>query len=286
MKQLRFASLLAAIALFLVGAASAAQSINGTWELQRVGGTPYIEMRLSSTDAHEGENTIHSGDHYKAADFGLTDARVDGATSQTQFGLQRAAGTFAFSGMLGNGRGGGVFTFTPDDTFVAGLNSRGLKPDNNRGLLAAGNVDLTLPYIDSIRSAGYPNLSFDKMLAFRALHVTPQSIADLRAVFGTMREDDVISSTALGVTKSYVDEMHGMGVEHVTPQKAVEFKALHITPEYVAGLAQLGYAKLTPDQIVQFKAMRIDAAYLKHLADHGLKNLTPEQVVQAKATGL
>lgn len=286
MKPLRLLSVLPALALLLVSTANAAQKINGTWELQRVGGTPNIEMRFSTVDARESERAFHSSDHYKAADFGLTDARIDAATAQTQFGLTRAAGTFAFTGMLGNGRGGGVFTFAPDDAFVAGLSSRNLKPENDRELLAAATVDLTLPYIDSIRSAGYANLSFEKMLAFRALNVTPQSIADLRAVFGTMREDDVISATALGVTKAYVDEMRSIGVDHVTPQKAVEFKALHITREYVASLAQLGFGKLSPNQIVEFKAMHIDAAYLKHLADHGLKNLTPEQVVQAKATGL
>lgn len=257
MKQLRFVTLFAALALLLACTANAAQSINGTWELQRETGTPYIEMRLSTLEVHGGRKSVYSSHQYNAADLGLTGARIDAAASQTQFALKRAAGTFGFTGMLGNGRGGGVFTFTPDDAFVRGLDSRGLKLGNDRDLLAAATVDLTLTYVDSIRSAGYANLSFEKMLAFRALNVTPQSIADLHGLFGTMREDEVISATALGVTKAYVESV-----------------------------ARLGFSNLTVNQIVEFKAMHIDAAYLKHLADHGLKHLTPQQVVEAKATGL
>jgi len=285
MKTLRIGAIAAIAGFMLACAAGAAQSVSGTWDLERATGTQNLKLQVSTGERSYRDHFSDTG-HFTAADLGLTDSQIDGASAKAEFGLKRAAGAFTFSGVVGNGRGGGVFTFAPDDAFVQGLSSRGLKPRDDREILAAAIFDLTLPYIDSIYAAGYSHISFDNVLAFRALKVTPQSIAELRSLFGDMPADQVISASAVGVTKAYVDEMRGMGVGNITAQKAVEFKALGITRSYADSLAKLGFGRLSADQIVQFKALHIDAAYLKHLADHGLKNLTPEQVVELKATGL
>jgi hypothetical protein len=206
--------------------------------------------------------------------------------SGRDFSVAREAGTFHFTGTLGDDTGSGQFTFTPSEAFVSGLASRGIQTSSDDDILVAASIDLTLAYIDSISAAGYRDIGFEHLIAFRALQVTPASIADLRSIFGQMGTEDVISATALHVTRAYVEELRSMGVGDITPERAVTFKALHIDKGYVAELARMGYAHMPPDQIVSFKAMHIDEAYLQHLRAHGLKNLTPQQVIEMKATGL
>jgi hypothetical protein len=200
--------------------------------------------------------------------------------------LRREAGTIVFTGILGNGTGSGQFTFTPNDAFVKGLSARGLHYDNDHELLSAAGVDLTLAYIDAVRGDGFPNLPMGDLLAFRALGVTTASIAELRSLFGPISAENVIATTALHVTRSYVDELRGMHIGTITPERAITFKSLHITKSYVDELADLGYRDMRPDDIVAFKSLHIDRAYLQHLAAHGLKNLSPQQVIEMKATGL
>ncbi|MFN2450062.1 MAG: hypothetical protein ABR508_09820 [Candidatus Baltobacteraceae bacterium] len=261
-------------ALFtLIGAGPALlQAVNGTWVLAPSGQQHQWQIRLSSSDedTRQWEESLH----------------LDAPPSSTPFSIRRDAGTFDFTGTLAEGTGSGRFTFTPSSAFVNGLASRNLHLRSVRDLTAAAAVDLTLSYIDAIGAAGYPSLSFEKLLAFRAVGATPASIAELRSVFGQLPAEDVISTTALHVTRAYVDELHSMGVDGITPRRAVTFKALHIDKAYIEDLSRMGYAHMKPDDIVSFKAMHIDAAYLQHLREHGLKNLTPQQVIEMKATGL
>ncbi|HET6895229.1 MAG TPA: hypothetical protein VFH72_07620 [Candidatus Baltobacteraceae bacterium] len=236
------AALLAALVLLFGWAPAQAGTITGTWSAHRT--ARGVELNLSSdADIHtmHWQETLH----------------LDGAPSTANFTLRREAGTIVLSGTVGNGTGSGQFTFTPSDAFVAGLSSRGLRYDNDHDLLSAASVDLTLQYIDAMRGDGYPNLPFGDLLAFRAVGVTAASLADLRSVFGQISAENVIATTALHVTRSYVDE-----------------------------LADMGYRGMSPDDIVAFKSMHIDRAYLQHLAAHGLKNLSGQQVIEMKASGL
>lgn len=263
----KVACCIAAVFALVAAGSPLLQSVHGTWALQRNDYQNRWQLRLSSDGD---EQTL----------------RMDAPPTSGTFSIRREAGTFDFTGTLSDDGGSGQFTFTPSAAFVNGLGSRHLHPESIRDIMAAASVDLTLEYIDSIAAAGYPNLGFDKTIAFRAVGATPGSIAELRSVFGTLSSEDVVSTSALHVTRAYVDELHTMGVDHVTPERAVTFKALDIDKAYIAELARMGYSHMDPQDIVSFKAMHIDAAYLQHLRAHGLKNLTAQQVIEMKATGL
>jgi predicted XRE-type DNA-binding protein len=286
MKRRIFFALLAALfAVCSIAHAKAIQPLSGSWQLTREAPTGRIELRLWL----DGEqHSMFGGDvgRFDADRLRLSDAAIDGAPAQVTFSLRRDAGTFQFSGVLGNGRGTGPFTLTPNEVFVQGMAQRGLALSEPRDVLTAAIVDLTLPYIDSIRAAGYPDLSFEHYIGFRAVGVTPQSIAEMQSLFGHVSSGEMESAAAMHITKAYVDEIHSMGIGQVTIERAITFKALRIDKSYVAQLAQMGYPDLSPDNIVTFKAMHIDEAYINHLAAHGLKHLTAEQLIQMKAAGL
>jgi len=269
----QLACCIAALFALVAAASPLLQTVHGTWVYAPSGYQHRWELRLSSD----------SDDRTLQWQQTLP---LDTAPKSATFSIRREAGTFDFTGTLTKDGGSGQYAFTPSGTFVNGLASRNIQADSVHDIMSAASVDLTLSYIDSIGAAGYPNLSFEKLLAFRAVGATPSSIAELRSVFGSLSAEDVVSTSALHVTRAYVQELHGMGVDSITPERAVTFKALHIDKGYIAELARMGFAHMNPQDIVSFKAMHIDAAYLQHLRSHGLKNLTAQQVIEMKATGL
>jgi hypothetical protein len=281
-----FIALFATIAFAPAAPANAMPSLSGTWQLTRDVQTRHIRLRLWLDDGERHSMNWDDIGRFNAAGLGLNDAQVDGTPAKVVFSLQREAGTFQFSGELGNGRGTGPFTFTPNESFVQGMAQRGLDLGGPRDVLTAAIVDMTLPYVDSIHAAGYSDLSFEQLVGFRAVGVTPQSIAELQSLFGRVSTDQVMSATAMHITRAYVDEIRAIGIGPVTVDRAITFKAMGITKAYVAELARMGYPNLSPDNIVTFKAMHIDEAYIDHLAAHGLKHLSAEQLIEMKAAGL
>lgn len=279
-----FAALFASFAPSFAGPASM-QPLSGSWQLTRDAQTHRIQLHLWLDEAGQRSSWNDFG-HFTADALGLSDAKIDGAPAQARFSLARDAGTFTFSGVVGDGRGTGPFTFTPNQTFVQGIAQRGLAVNGTREVMTAAIVDLTLPYVDSIRATGYADLSYERYVAFRALGVTPQSIAEMQSLFGRISSDQMLSATAMRISRAYVDELRSMDIGPVTVERAITFKALKIDKAYVAELARMGYANLTPDNIVTFKAMHIDEAYINHLAAHGLKHLSAEQLIEMKAAGL
>lgn len=270
---IRLAFAISAALVLVAPAIARANTITGTWRLERSGHAGRTQLALSSGG---NLNTIELNENISA----------QAPLSGSHFEIRPEAGTFEFTGTLRNGEGSGDFVFTPSEQFISGLSARGLHSEDDREIMSAAAIDLTVGYIDTIRGSGYPHLRFGTLLAFRALNVTPASIAQLRIVFGPLPADEIISTTALHVTAAYVNELREMGISPVTAERAVTFKALHIDKAYVTQLESMGFRNLPPDEIVSFKAMHVDAAYLRRLASHGLKNLTPQQVIQLKAAGL
>lgn len=275
-----------AVLILAFARAGAAEVTSGQWQLHRLQGSGALELQIATERSEVTHGAWNSTHDVTANELGLRDAQIDGAPANVAFALHREAGDFTFTGILGEGKGTGDVRFTPSAAFVAALARRHLTAGRTNDLMAAAFLNLTIAYIDDIRANGFADLPFDRILGFRALGVTRDSIVAQRRLFGTLTAQDVEGLTALHVTPEYVAQLRAMGVTDITPRSAVEYKALDITPQYVAELARLGFSKLTQRQVVEFKAMHIDAEYLKHLAAHGLRNLTPEQVVQLKASGI
>jgi hypothetical protein len=275
-----------ATALAGAGAARAQDTMTGQWSIQRVlGSTVQLEFRTE----RRADGTAHwdSTNTSDVSRIGLSSADLDSSGKHVHFTIAREAGTFECDGWAGHGQGSGTFAFNASPAFLAGLRSRGysdLSPEKQAG---SAMLDITLGYIDSIFAAGYPHVEYNQLVAFKALGVTPTSIAALRSLFhDNLTAEELTSLAALHVTPAYISELRGLGIAPVSPQKAVELKALGVDKSYVQALAAAGYTNVPPDQLVQLKALGIDQAYIQHLAEHGMKNLTVSQLVRMKAVGL
>ena len=267
----------------------AAPQISGTWTIERSEKNPsdvYLELRSDDDGMHghsENGSDINAG---LFGGFSIADLGVEGKA--LAFRLAREAGIFDFKGWTSRGQGVGTFVFSPSAAFDEGLRNRGFAALEPRKQLASAMLDLTLAYIDAIRAGGFHDISFEQLITFRALRVTPESVGELRAAFPgeQLDEHEVVELSALHVTPAYLAELRAAGFKDLSPRKAVELKAMKIDRAYVESLARMGYPNLTAQQIVEMRAMKIDEAYLKHLADHGFHDLPVQKLVEAKAMGI
>jgi hypothetical protein len=288
MTRIALALCLALLPLALTTAARADDTTNGQWAVDRVAeSSSRVQLDLRS------ESKAHDNSHWESehdaelSQVGLSAADLDSGGKHVQFTIARDAGSFVCDGWAGHGHANGTFTFTPNAAFADGLRRRGFTAVPAEKVLASASLDLTLAYIDAVSASGYPRMAYDRYITFRALGITPDSIAGLRKTFGGILEaEQVVSLTALHVTPAYVDELRSLGIGPLSAQKAVELKALGIDRSYVERLAKVGYAHLGAGELVQMKALGIDEAYIQHLADHGMRNLTVSQLVRMKAVGI
>jgi hypothetical protein len=93
-----------------LAAVTLATQIAGTWSISPAHSPADVQVELRYTlpsqDRNEGDEAI------SLAALGLHRADVDGRTHETQFTLNRDAGSIAFTGAIGDGVGAGHFAFS------------------------------------------------------------------------------------------------------------------------------------------------------------------------------
>jgi hypothetical protein len=260
-------------------AAPAQSVLTGTWTIQPSSTAGHIRLELRSDDEHSSENSSK----YTPADLGLQASDISGPSHAAHFAMRRDAGSIDFTGTLGEGVGSGHYTFSPSAAYRDALTKRGYGRPGIEEQLAATTLDISLSYIDAITATGVHPSDYGKLIAFRALGVTPQSIRDLRRQFGTMSDGDIITFTALHITPQYAADMRAAGVTDMDAHDLVSLRALHVDPTYIKELASVGYSNLSADQLTQLKALHVDADYIRRVQSHGYKHPTVQQLVQLKA---
>lgn len=226
--------------------------ITGTWSIQPavIAGRLELELRTNTETGHHS----HGSSQFTAQDLGLQPSDLEGASHPVNFTMRRDAGSIDFTGTAADGVAAGHFTFTSNPAYGDALAKRGLDRPTGEEQLAAVTLDISLSYIGGISAAGVRPTSYGKVIAFRALGITPQSIRDLRRQFGSLDEDGLVT-----------------------------FSALHITPAYIHELASAGYTNLSANELTELKALNVDGAYIRRVQAHGYKHPTVRQLVELKA---
>ncbi|MGZ3553143.1 MAG: hypothetical protein ACXWNK_13730 [Vulcanimicrobiaceae bacterium] len=265
--------------------AAAQSQMAGTWTIQPArDGYVHLSLRYMP-DATQRATDDYSSD-VALATLGLTPAQISGANHDASFSIARDAGTVAFAGTLGQGVGAGHFTFVPSAVYAAELAKRGIDAPGTHGQLAATMLDLRIDYVDAMASAGYPTKSFERLITFRALHITPGYARTLRSAFGDIDEERLVSLSALHVTPQYASDLRNAGVTGLDARMLVQMKALGVDAAYIKELADAGYPHLSANQLTQLRALHIDKTYINRLESHGMKNLSIEDLVRLKALNI
>jgi len=228
-------------------------TINGTWSLSTGANHVQLELRWSNGNGSRSDSTQHD---VNAGDLGIANA-LSSNGQHVQFTIHREAGDYAMDGWVGNGKGGGTYEFTPNDTFFADLRKRGFDVPSPEKQITCADLDITRKYVDELAGLGY-KLDLDDLITFRALRID----------------------------RAYVQGLRSQGIANLDQREVVDFKALDIDGSYIAMLAKNGYARLSARDYINLKALRVDEDYIKDLAAHGLTHLSVEQLVNYKALGI
>jgi hypothetical protein len=223
------------------------------------------QLRVTFRDDDRYDDNRWSSSFAPAQLGGLDLAALRGAGSHpVGFTVSREAGRLACSGNGGSGYGHGECLFAPDASFLALLQSRGIRApsrDEAFGLMA---LDVRRSLIDGIAAARYPVPTIDQLTSMTAVGVRGQYIAELaRLGYRPRSIDNLVEFRALNITPDYVADFSRIGYRNIDPDSLVQFKALGITAEYVEGFERIGYRNLPADTLVQLKALDISPEFVR-----------------------
>jgi hypothetical protein len=267
--------------------ANAAETLTGSWSIQPQSRPERVDflVRIEDNDRH---STDETSTDFDLAELGLNDASLRTDGSKITIALARDGGSIAGSGIVTHGTASGSFVFTPSAAYRTAMRERGYPGLSARDQLRATMENISLAFVDEIASAGYRQLPFDELLAFRGLRIDGAYIAAARATFpsSTLDANLLVQLAALRVTQAFVTEFRAEGFAVERPADAVQLRAMNIDRGFVHDLAAAGFAHLSLGELIQLRALGIDGTYIKRVESHGIARPTVDQLMRLRAMNI
>ena len=130
------------------------------------------KVHFTVLQRHE-RGTSHSGSDWPVAAFQGLDLATR-ARHDVMFALERDAGRFDCEGYLDEGKGAGVFRFTPDPTFVRAMSDLGFGGIDEDEQFAMALHDVSLDFARQMKGENLAEMDADKLIAF-ASSTSPRS---------------------------------------------------------------------------------------------------------------
>jgi hypothetical protein len=167
--------------------------------------------------------------------------------------LSGEAGEIVCDGVMHDGVLSGRFRFTPNAAFaqqMAALGFEGILPRKQLSFLmlditpawtkqmrALGVTEMTTgklnslralhvdaDYIHGIAAAGYPELRANKLTEMKAVGVTPQKVAEAKALGFQPTEQELIQMCIFKIDRPFVDRMRARGLKDLTLAALIKIK--------------------------------------------------------------
>ncbi len=135
-------------------------------------------------------------------------------------------------------------------------------------------------YIDQMKAAGFDDLDVDQLIAFKVHGVTPEYVAQIRALGFKPDADEIIGMKVQDITPEFVKSMREMGI-NPDADEIIALKVHDITPEYRRAMEAAGY-KLDAEDLIAAKVMDVTPEFIQSVQAHGFKNLSMDQLIQLK----
>ena len=111
-------------------------------------------------------------------------------------------------------------------------------------------------------------LSVDELIALRIHRVTPEYIAEMRNVFGSLTLRQVRQLKTMDVSAKYIADMRAAGVNITTSREAIQLKTFNVSPEFVRSLAAAGYTKLSPRDLTRLAVAGVNADFIREMSKY------------------
>jgi beta-lactamase regulating signal transducer with metallopeptidase domain len=131
-------------------------------------------------------------------------------------------------------------------------------------------------------------LSIDRIIEMKAVGVTPEFMATMRAASPRMRSadlDDIVGLRAVGVTPDYVRSLAMAGLPNLSADELTEAKAVGITGDYVRDMRAAGF-RGDLDDYVELRAVGVTPAYAAQFKKVGYNITGARQLVKFKVHGI
>jgi len=190
---------------------------------------------------------------------GLDRRQMDSPEGATlRFEIARDAGTLACEGYFKHGNGAGVFTFSPDATFVSDMRGLGYSGLSQEQIFSMAVHDVSRAYVRGLRSLELSNVPADELIAMR-IH---------------------------NVTLEYIRELQSLGYAKLEPDQLVTMRIHGVETDFIRALNQLGYRAVSPDELVTMRIHGVTPDYIRNLRHHGMNSLSIDQLVSLRIHGI
>ncbi|HEX2534085.1 MAG TPA: M56 family metallopeptidase, partial [Chitinophagaceae bacterium] len=174
-----------------------------------------------------------------------------------------------------------------DPAYIESLRKAGYNNLSRSNLVAAKAQNITAEYIQSFQAAGYENIPMSQLISFKALGVTPAFIKSFEeAGYKNISPSTLTGLKAQDITVDFIRSYEALGYKNVPLSDFTALKAMNVTPEYIRSFSAVGFNNPPLSQVIALKAHHITPAQVKEYRDLGFTDLDMSDVIAAKATGV
>jgi beta-lactamase regulating signal transducer with metallopeptidase domain len=170
-------------------------------------------------------------------------------------------------------------------SYIAGLESVGLKNLKVDQIIALKVQGITPEYVRSIRAEGLdPNVN--ELIGMKIQGVNPEYVREIRSTGLKPTVNDFIALRVQGVTPEYVRTIQSQGWKNVTTSQIISMRVQGVEPGDAAEYQRLGLKNVTPDQLIALRVQGVTPDYVKAMQSAGFTNLSTNDYLAAKVQGV
>lgn len=257
-----------------------------------------VQLNFSRQTERGGFNNMGSG--YSFSDLkGLTREQAL-AGGQIRFSLEREAGTIVCDALFKDGKGIGTFTFTPNQSFVDAMRSRGFDFEKNEGwknknkdkddegdrtidrLFAAATLNVTTALADDLLASNFGKLDVGDLFKAAIFKVDGKFAREMKDTgFNNLTFDDLVKARIFKIDSEFVRDVAAKGFSNEPFESLVKMRIFKITPEFINEIRSEGFEKIEIEQLVKFKIFNINAEFIRQARSEGVP-MEVEKLVQKR----
>lgn len=274
----------------------AAQTVQtGTWRANMRTGKEGTEkagkIQLNFTRDSEKNRNNSNGSGFDLSDLqGLSQAQITG-DSAVKFSIVREAGTIECEGTFSAGKGSGTYRFTPNQSFISAMKSRGFdfeKPsskggsDSDNKLFAAAMINVTTALADDLNSANFGKLDVDDLFKAAIFKVDSKFMREMKdSGFPNLGMEELVKARIFKIDAEFLRELNTSGFSNEPFENVVKMRIFKITPEFITGVRSEGFQNIGIEDLVKMKIFNINSEFIRQARAEGVP-MEVEKLVQKR----
>lgn len=269
---------------FSTSAARTQEALNGEWAIESGASPDYVNLTLYRDT---GNSTFKGLSKVKLESLkGLSSELISAKDNRVSFQILRDAGTFACKGQVTQGKGSGIFTFTPSQGFLSDMRALGYEKISQDLLFQMAARNVTMNFIQGLRNLGYDHIPAVKLISMWLHNVTPEFAIEMKSMgYDQLSLGDLYSLRIYSVTPEYIRDIGSLGFNHLPVKQLVAMRIHGVNPGFIREIHSLGYENISADQLISLRVFDITPAFIQKAKASGSSDLSINQLIKVKNRG-